>query len=438
MDMLVNVFLLFLNFYTDLYVACKLANYSFRMNLKNSFIVLIMSTLYTLLIKFFIIQNIKILITFLFLIILLRLSLKLQLFSIIRICFFTITTMVFSEQVICIFFCNILNIDFYTMSNTKYLLIISNALIFILAISIININGILIKFFREKHIINIDNYFIGNIFIIILSNILLLGYYGICRYFNKYFNDKIYLFIMILCFFSICISLIFTYTNYLSIQNLKMLKIKEKEYDQLKLYSKSIENLIDDISSFKHDYNNIIFMLNGYLQNNDYNGLKLYFKKRVFSEEKYYDISKLKKINNSGVKGLLSAKISEIIKNNIKFNIEIFNDINDIYIDELDLCRILGIFLDNAFEASKCSKEKFISLSLIQDNGLNIIILNSYTDSVYLNSIFKKGYSSKGNHRGQGLFNVRSILNDKYPNNTILNTYIKNDIFIQDLYIKAK
>ncbi|WP_242846654.1 sensor histidine kinase [Clostridium sp. K25] len=325
------------------------------------------------------------------------------------------------------------------MSNTKYILIISNALIFLLAISIININSLLINFLKKKYTINIDNYFIGNIFIIILSNILLSGYYVICRYFNQYFNDRISFFIMILCLFSICISLIFTYTNYLSMQNLKMLKIKEKEYNQLKLYSKSIENLIDDISTFKHDYNNIVFMMNGYLQNNDYNGLKQYFKKRIFSEEKYYDISKLKKIKNSGVKGLLSAKISEIIKNNIKVNIEIFNEINTIYIEELDLCRILGIFLDNALEASKYSREKFISISFIEDNGLNIIILNSYNNNnISLNSIFKKGYSSKGINRGIGLYNVRSILDEKYPNNTILNTYIKNNSFIQDLYIKAK
>ncbi|WP_459884561.1 sensor histidine kinase [Clostridium novyi] len=230
----------------------------------------------------------------------------------------------------------------------------------------------------------------------------------------------------------------FTYVTHLYSKNLEISKINEKKYKQLQIYSKSIENLIDDISSFKHDYNNIIFMMNGFLENNDFENLKQYFHTNVFSEKNYYDISKLKKIKNSGIKGLLAAKISNILKYNIKVSIEIFNKISDIYINELDLCRIIGIFLDNALESALNSKDKFISISLIEDNGLNIVILNSCSNNVSINSIFKKGYSSKGTNRGIGLYNVRSILNEKYPQNTILNTYIQNNMFIQDLYIKAK
>ncbi|WP_242844010.1 sensor histidine kinase [Clostridium haemolyticum] len=259
------------------------------------------------------------------------------------------------------------------------------------------------------------------------------------EYFDNYFKDRIFFPILILCIFSIYIALSFLYTNYLFNENLVMLKVKEKKYNQLKLYSQSIENLIDDISNFKHDYNNMIFMMNGFLENNDYHSLKDYFHKNIFNEDKYYDIAKLKKIKNSGIKGLLSAKISQILKNNIKVKIEIFNIIDEFYISEFDLCRILGIFLDNAMEATKTTTEKFISISFIKDIDINIVILNSCTDNnININSIFKKGYSSKGSNRGIGLFNVRSILNEKYPDNTILNTYIKDNLFIQDLHIRAK
>ncbi|WP_242946943.1 GHKL domain-containing protein [Clostridium haemolyticum] len=97
------------------------------------------------------------------------------------------------------------------------------------------------------------------------------------------------------------------------------------------------------------------------------------------------------------------------------------------------------MFLDNALEAAITTQEKFISISFIKDDDLNIVILNSCNNNnININSIFKKGYSSKGNNRGIGLFNVRSILNEKYPDNTILNTYIKDNLFIQDLHIRAK
>ncbi|MCD3310003.1 GHKL domain-containing protein, partial [Clostridium botulinum C/D] len=297
------------------------------------------------------------------------------------------------------------------------------------------------KYIKNKILFLKNSSIIKNFFIIIITFMIIISYLIAYEYFNKYFKNKIFIPILILCIFSIYIALSFLYTNYLFNENLIMLQIKYKKYNQLKLYSQSIENLIDDISNFKHDYNNMIFMMNGFLENNDYYSLKEYFHKNIFTEDKYYDISKLKKIKNSGIKGLLSAKISQILRNNIKVEIEIFNTIDDIYISEFDLCRILGIFLDNALECAKTTSQRLISISFIKDmdTDLNIVILNSCnTTKINLNSIFKKGYSSKGSNRGIGLFNVRSILNEKYPHNTILNTYIKNNLFIQDLHIRAK
>lgn len=192
---------------------------------------------------------------------------------------------------------------------------------------------------------------------------------------------------------------------------------------------------MDDISKFKHDYNNIIFMMNGYLQNNDYDGLKKYFSKEILKENKYHDIFKLKKVEAFGLKGLLAAKREQMIRDNIDVSIEILNDIVLYHIDELDLCRIIGILLDNAYDAAKNSIEKSVCISFVRDEALNITILNSYSGkSININDIYKKGYSSKGDNRGIGLYNVKEILNEKYPN-VILNTYIEESIFIQDLHI---
>ncbi|MCD3347792.1 GHKL domain-containing protein, partial [Clostridium botulinum D/C] len=335
----------------------------------------------------------------------------------------------------------ILNLNSQHILNIKIFKFIANILIILNNILLITVHCTLWKYIKNKILFVKNSYIIKNFFIMVITFMIIISYLTAYEYFNKYFKNKIFLPILILCIFSIYIALSFLYTNYLFNENLTILKVKEKKYNQLKLYSQSIENLIDDISNFKHDYNNMVFMMNGFLENNDYYNLKKYFHKNIFSEDKYYDISKLKKIKNSGIKGLLSAKISQILKNNIKVEIEIFNTIDDIYINEFDLCRILGIFLDNALECAKTTSQKLISISFIKDidTDLNIVILNSCNDTkINITSIFKKGYSSKGNNRGIGLFNVRSILNEKYPDNTILNTYIKNNLFIQDLHIRAK
>lgn len=440
MDML-DILLIFLSFYTYLYVACKLINFKFKVTSFNTFIITFIAIIYNYLIKLSNFYHFKILLTFLFLILLLKITFKKDFFFIMETCFFTLILMIFSEQLITIIFFNILNLNSQHILNIKTFKIIANILIILNNILLIVMHCTLWKYIKNKILFLKNSSIIKNFFIIIITFMIIISYLIAYEYFNKYFKNKIFIPILILCIFSIYIALSFLYTNYLFNENLIMLQIKDKKYNQLKLYSQSIENLIDDISNFKHDYNNMIFMMNGFLENNDYYSLKEYFHKNIFTEDKYYDISKLKKIKNSGIKGLLSAKISQILRNNIKVEIEIFNTIDDIYISEFDLCRILGIFLDNALECAKTTSQRLISISFIKDmdTDLNIVILNSCnTTKINLNSIFKKGYSSKGSNRGIGLFNVRSILNEKYPHNTILNTYIKNNLFIQDLHIRAK
>lgn len=436
---MLNIFLLFLNFYIYLYVGCKLINFKFKINESNAFLLILISILHNFLSKLNSLYHFKIVLTFIFLILLFKKSFNKDFFITMETCFFTLILMILSEQLITIIFFNLLGLNLHNVSTVTIFRFIANILIIINNIVLINVHCILWQYIKNRLFIKNNNILIRNFFIIILTFMIITSYLIAYEYFDNYFKNRIFIPILILCIFCIYIALSFLYTNYLFNENLLMLRVKEKKYNQLKLYSQSIENLIDDISKFKHDYNNMIFMMNGFLDNNDYHSLKEYFHKNIFNEDKYYDISKLKKIKNSGIKGLLSAKISEILKNNIKVKIEIFNTIDEFYISEFDLCRILGIFLDNAMEATKTTKEKFISISFIKDIDLNIVILNSCTDNnININSIFKKGYSSKGNNRGIGLFNVRSILNEKYPNNTILNTYIKDNLFIQDLHIRAK
>ncbi|KEI14673.1 accessory gene regulator AgrC [Clostridium haemolyticum NCTC 8350] len=439
MDMLVNTFLLFLNFYTDLYVSCKLMDFEFKITINNTFLIIFLSILHNALSKFNNLYHFKIVLTFIFLVLLLKKIFNKDFFITIETCFFTLILMILSEQLITIIFFNLLKLNSHNVSNIITFKLVTNILIIFNNIILINLHCILWKYIKKRLFTKNNSHIVKIFFIIILTFMMIASYLIAYEYFDNYFKDRIFFPILILCIFSIYIALSFLYTNYLFNENLVMLKVKEKKYNQLKLYSQSIENLIDDISNFKHDYNNMIFMMNGFLENNDYHSLKDYFHKNIFNEDKYYDIAKLKKIKNSGIKGLLSAKISQILKNNIKVKIEIFNIIDEFYISEFDLCRILGIFLDNAMEATKTTTEKFISISFIKDIDINIVILNSCTDNnININSIFKKGYSSKGSNRGIGLFNVRSILNEKYPDNTILNTYIKDNLFIQDLHIRAK
>ena len=132
----------------------------------------------------------------------------------------------------------------------------------------------------------------------------------------------------------------------------------------------------------------------------------------------------------------VSAKLYAAEIKGIKIDTNITTDINHIQMKIYDLCKILGIFLDNAIEAAHQSAEKTISLSIKKDENYEkyfIAIENSFSGNVNINEIFKKGISTKGDNRGLGLWEVKSIT-EKYKS-VMLRTTVKDKTFRQELTI---
>jgi len=93
--------------------------------------------------------------------------------------------------------------------------------------------------------------------------------------------------------------------------------------------------------------------------------------------------------------------------------------------------------LDNAIEASSECEEKIINIYFRNEYNKNrniIIISNTYKDkSINTDEIFEKGKSSKKNHSGLGLWEVRQYINK----NDNLNLFTTKDdkYFSQQLEI---
>ena len=101
-----------------------------------------------------------------------------------------------------------------------------------------------------------------------------------------------------------------------------------------------------------------------------------------------------------------------------------------------ELCEIVGIFLDNAIEeALKAAKQVGI-LVRKSENGTEISISNGCLDTPDIKSIYREGYSSKGENRGMGLAIARKII-DKYDN-ILLSTSCDDNVFTQTLEIVAE
>ena len=63
-------------------------------------------------------------------------------------------------------------------------------------------------------------------------------------------------------------------------------------------------------------------------------------------------------INNPAVYSIITNKYYKAQEENIRMNMEIMLDFNDLNISTYELCRILGILLDNAIEAREVKVKK--------------------------------------------------------------------------------
>ena len=142
----------------------------------------------------------------------------------------------------------------------------------------------------------------------------------------------------------------------------------------------------------------------------------------------------------SGIKGIVYYKMNTIKKDNINFNLLISKEVENRF-EKLNqklyfkVCKILGIILDNAMEATSITKEKLLLIDIyLEEENLVIYLENSFINNVDLNTIYNKGVSSKGKNRGYGLYLVKRIVND--TNELGFEQSINNDRFSTILKIK--
>ena len=212
-----------------------------------------------------------------------------------------------------------------------------------------------------------------------------------------------------------------------------------KNLENAEEYNKSLEILYDQVKGFKHDFNNIMSTLGGYIDNNDINGLKIYFSEVKQDCKITNDVSLLNPriINNPGIYSLLNNKYFKATKLGITMNIEFFLDLNDLNVNIYKFSRALGILLDNALEAASLCDEKIVRVIFRREDNNNrdvIIIKNTYSNKdVNTEEIFKKGVSGKENHSGIGLWEVRNYI--KKSQNLNLFTSKNSKYFSQQLEI---
>lgn len=240
-----------------------------------------------------------------------------------------------------------------------------------------------------------------------------------------------------------CLFIIIIFTlSMVYLLNIVSLKDKKKYSDmmlrQQELYIQDLEKIQQNMRVFKHDYKNMMSSI--YLQSREGNTEEI--EKTIsrmiddFDEEigkKMNLTNQLANIQMNEVKSLIYQKITIMNQLHITLHLEVLYPVCDVKMNIMDLCRVLGILLDNAIEEVKDQQGDINVVLSSQEEGLHIIVDNQLYHEVNMTDIFKEGCSTKGGQRGMGLFSLGKII-EKYSNVTNA-VQIKDHRFIQEIAI---
>ncbi len=226
-----------------------------------------------------------------------------------------------------------------------------------------------------------------------------------------------------------------------SIINSSKLAVTTRDLENAQCTVQTTKILHDQVRAFKHDFDNIVNIIGGYVVSEDMEGLKRYYNQLLEECHKTNNLYALSPdvINHPAIYHMLATKYYEANQKKVQINLDVFLDLNEIEkrMKIYDFTRILGILLDNAIEAATECDDKIINVTFrknLSNDMILVIIQNTYKNKdVNTEEIYQKGISSKENHSGLGLWKVRQIL--MHNNNLNLFTTKNDEFFTQQFEI---
>lgn len=208
-------------------------------------------------------------------------------------------------------------------------------------------------------------------------------------------------------------------------------------------YTASFQHNMNEMANLRHDIKNIFLTMNNFVERSSDEEMKAFYRDKIYpfaadEIEKNYLYSELLQIPSEPLRAFLYLKLfqGQNKKENIRLSISLSHTPFEPGMDLMDLTRILGILLDNAFEECEGDSASVITLQ-IKNSETQV----SYSVKNTINPLHshlspsenQPGKSSKSGHSGRGLVSAHAIL-DNYPQ-ALLNTYSDGKTFLQTLVL---
>lgn len=237
--------------------------------------------------------------------------------------------------------------------------------------------------------------------------------------------------------------IILTYTVFMFLYlkaNNKYIKVYDK-YNNTLNSLKEYEDILSRYRISNHENKNQLLTIRGMIKNKKVASyIDEIVENKIKDDEKLMFESLI--IPEGGLRGLIYSKLLLMKENDIDYELSIAKNVKTTDLSKMDddlvlnICNIVGVYLDNAIEEVKKLEEKYIVIEMYKDDTLNIAITNNYDGNIDIDNIDNVGYSTKGKNHGYGLSLVKQILNNNKKIKNIRR--ISEDEFTQELKIKYK
>ena len=244
--------------------------------------------------------------------------------------------------------------------------------------------------------------------IVILTFILLLIY---TLHFNNWIITEEFVLnvIVVISFITLTYILRLEYINIKEINN---------KYEILEDYLETSALLLEKYSTNVHKYKNNLIAIKGYMKG-DLNDANKYIDKLLdsYKTKKYKWVKDVNYIQIETIKHLIYYKLSKAEDMNLNISVNISKELKKTKNLKLNfennniLMEVLGEYFDNAIIASLESMKKELVFNVyIENNFLVFVLANTFKDTVELNKLGGKGYTTKGKGHGNGLYQVSKEL----------------------------
>lgn len=235
------------------------------------------------------------------------------------------------------------------------------------------------------------------------------------------------------------IHMIFVYVGR-DCQQKQYILAQETNLRQQTLYVEKMEQIQAELRRFRHDFKNMTAGMYFQAKEGETDAVRSFIQEMTEDFDRQVGdqvrlLNQLANVHMAEVKGLLLEKLIRMQKEDICCELEVLRPFEGTRMRSTDLCRCLGILMDNAVDEVRGKENARIHLMISSQEGCTTFrIRNTLYGEVDFQSLGTTGYTTKGEGHGIGLESYRRILG-RYDF-VFPFTAIQDGCFVQELKIK--